>query len=163
MKITFQLQHPASKLPVAERICLQSRLKPVDVKSQLESVSPPHLQAGDIQRIWKSRRRPQRGQRSWCFQQAENSGESRADSAHGMQNEALKKAKPMVVVGTAGRIAELSRSGQLQMHQTGILVLDEVRRACSSRLRAMHILILNTIPGLSRPKPAVLTNTILMS
>ncbi len=32
----------------------------------------------------------------------------------------------MVVVGTPGRIAELSRSGQLQMHQTGILVLDEV-------------------------------------
>ena len=46
-----------------------------------------------------------------------------------LQNEALKRAKPMVVVGTPGRLAELSRAGQLQMHQTGILVLDEVCHA----------------------------------
>ncbi|KAK9863559.1 hypothetical protein WJX84_010176 [Apatococcus fuscideae] len=51
------------------------------------------------------------------------------------QNEALKKAKPMVVVGTPGRLAELSRSGQLQMHQTGILVLDEVDELLQTQFR----------------------------
>ena len=34
--------------------------------------------------------------------------------------------KPLVVVGTPGRLAELSRAGILQSHNTTILVLDEV-------------------------------------
>ena len=42
------------------------------------------------------------------------------------QVEAMKKNKPLLVVGTPGRLAELSRAGALQTHSTGILVLDEV-------------------------------------
>ena len=43
------------------------------------------------------------------------------------QLDALKKQKPLLVVGTPGRLAELSRSGALQTHGTRVLVLDEVR------------------------------------
>ena len=43
-----------------------------------------------------------------------------------LQAEALKLNKPLVVVGTPGRLAELSRLGTLQSHNTTILVLDEV-------------------------------------
>ncbi|KAK3280547.1 hypothetical protein CYMTET_11618 [Cymbomonas tetramitiformis] len=42
------------------------------------------------------------------------------------QKEGLRRNSPMVVVGTPGRICELSRSGHLGMHQTPLLVLDEV-------------------------------------
>ena len=42
------------------------------------------------------------------------------------QVEAIKQNKPLMVVGTPGRLAELSRSGALQTHPAGILVLDEV-------------------------------------
>ncbi|KAL6771157.1 hypothetical protein ACKKBF_B34165 [Auxenochlorella protothecoides x Auxenochlorella symbiontica] len=41
------------------------------------------------------------------------------------QQEALKEHRPWLVVGTPGRLAELSRAGALQTHHTGILVLDE--------------------------------------
>ena len=44
------------------------------------------------------------------------------------QVEAIKKNRPLLVVGTPGRLAELSRAGALQTHPTGILVLDEVRQ-----------------------------------
>ncbi len=43
-----------------------------------------------------------------------------------VQVEAIKQNKPLLVVGTPGRLAELSRSGALQTHPAGILVLDEV-------------------------------------
>ena len=43
-----------------------------------------------------------------------------------LQAEAMKMNKPLVVVGTPGRLAELSRLGTLQSHNTTILVLDEV-------------------------------------
>ncbi len=43
-----------------------------------------------------------------------------------MQAEAIKANKPLVVVGTPGRLAELSRAGILQSHDTPMLVLDEV-------------------------------------
>lgn len=42
------------------------------------------------------------------------------------QAEALKNHKPIMVVGTPGRLAELSLAGKLLMHPTGVLVLDEV-------------------------------------
>lgn len=42
------------------------------------------------------------------------------------QEEALKKNKPVIVVGTPGRIAEISASGKLQTHSCRYLVLDEV-------------------------------------
>lgn len=40
--------------------------------------------------------------------------------------EALRQEKPLVVVGTPGRLAEHSRTGVLQTHGCPILVLDEV-------------------------------------
>lgn len=43
-----------------------------------------------------------------------------------MQAEALKLNKPLMVVGTPGRLTELSRMGRLQTHSCPILVLDEV-------------------------------------
>lgn len=43
-----------------------------------------------------------------------------------MQIEAIQKNKPLVIVGTPGRLAELSRSGALLSHTCPILVLDEV-------------------------------------
>ena len=43
-----------------------------------------------------------------------------------MQAEALKLNKPLIVVGTPGRLTELSRMGRLQTHNCSILVLDEV-------------------------------------
>ena len=46
-----------------------------------------------------------------------------------LQAEAMKLNKPLVVVGTPGRLAELSRAGTLQSHNTTILVLDEVGQA----------------------------------
>ena len=45
-----------------------------------------------------------------------------------LQVEALKVHKPIMVVGTPGRLAELSLAGKLLMHPTGVLVLDEVSR-----------------------------------
>ncbi|KAL0051824.1 hypothetical protein WJX82_002704 [Trebouxia sp. C0006] len=42
------------------------------------------------------------------------------------QAEALKLNKPLMVVGTPGRLTELSRMGRLQTHSCPILVLDEV-------------------------------------
>ena len=44
------------------------------------------------------------------------------------QAEALKLNRPLLSVGTPGRLAEMSRMGVLQTHSTRILVLDEVRR-----------------------------------
>ena len=40
--------------------------------------------------------------------------------------EAIKQNRPLVVVGTPGRLAELSRAGTLQTHPASMLVLDEV-------------------------------------
>ncbi|XAR59785.1 RNA helicase [Bertholletia excelsa] len=42
------------------------------------------------------------------------------------QEEALKKNKPAIVVGTPGRIAEISAAGKLHTHGCSYLVLDEV-------------------------------------
>lgn len=48
---------------------------------------------------------------------------------HAGQAEALKLNKPLLVVGTPGRLTELSRMGKLHTHSCPILVLDEVRAA----------------------------------
>ncbi|GFQ01337.1 dead-box ATP-dependent RNA helicase 47b [Phtheirospermum japonicum] len=42
------------------------------------------------------------------------------------QEEALRKNKPVIVVGTPGRVAEISASGKLHTHSCRFLVLDEV-------------------------------------
>ncbi|KAG4950530.1 DEAD-box ATP-dependent RNA helicase 47, mitochondrial-like [Glycine soja] len=55
------------------------------------------------------------------------------------QEDALKKNKPAIVVGTPGRIAELSASGKLRTHGCRYLVLDEVDELLSFNFREdMH-------------------------
>ena len=51
------------------------------------------------------------------------------------QREALKLYKPLLVVGTPGRLAELSRDGTLQTHKCGILVLDEADQLLAPQFR----------------------------
>lgn len=55
------------------------------------------------------------------------------------QEEALKKNKPSIVVGTPGRIAEISAAGKLHTHGCRFLVLDEVDELLSFNFREdMH-------------------------
>lgn len=55
------------------------------------------------------------------------------------QEEALKKNKPLIVVGTPGRIAEISAAGKLHTHGCRFLVLDEVDELLSFNYREdMH-------------------------
>ncbi|GFY97344.1 P-loop containing nucleoside triphosphate hydrolases superfamily protein [Actinidia rufa] len=51
------------------------------------------------------------------------------------QEEALKKNKPAIVVGTPGRIAEISAAGKLPTHGCRFLVLDEVDELLSFNFR----------------------------
>ncbi|KAJ4823465.1 DEAD-box ATP-dependent RNA helicase 47, mitochondrial [Turnera subulata] len=51
------------------------------------------------------------------------------------QEEALKKNKPAIVVGTPGRIAEISAAGKLRTHNCRYLVLDEVDQLLSFNFR----------------------------
>jgi superfamily II DNA/RNA helicase len=55
------------------------------------------------------------------------------------QEEALKKNKPLIVVGTPGRISEISLAGKLHTHGCRVLVLDEVDELLSFNFREhMH-------------------------
>lgn len=55
------------------------------------------------------------------------------------QEEALKKNKPAIVVGTPGRIAEISATGKLHTHGCRYLVLDEIDELLSFNFREdMH-------------------------
>uniref|UniRef100_A0A0D9YVF4 RNA helicase n=1 Tax=Oryza glumipatula TaxID=40148 RepID=A0A0D9YVF4_9ORYZ len=55
------------------------------------------------------------------------------------QEEALKKNKPIIVVGTPGRISEISAAGKLHTHSCLFLVLDEVDQLLSFNYREdMH-------------------------
>eukprot|EP00899_Mesostigma_viride_P006667 jgi/Mesvir1/16000/Mv08303-RA.3 len=47
------------------------------------------------------------------------------------QEEALARNKPAIVVGTVGRLAEMSRTGKLQTHTARLLVLDEADKLLS--------------------------------
>ena len=51
------------------------------------------------------------------------------------QEEAVKRNKPCIVVGTPGRIADLSRAGKLQTHGCRFLVLDESDSLLSHKFR----------------------------
>jgi len=51
------------------------------------------------------------------------------------QAEALKTNRSLLVVGTPGRLAELSRSGALQTHATSFLVLDEADQLLAPQFR----------------------------
>ena len=58
------------------------------------------------------------------------------------QEEALRKNKPVIVVGTPGRIAEISASGKLHTHGCRYLVLDEVDELLSFNFREdMHRIV----------------------
>ncbi|KAJ0047746.1 hypothetical protein Pint_16084 [Pistacia integerrima] len=55
------------------------------------------------------------------------------------QEEALKKHKPAIVVGTPGRVAEISAAGKLRTHGCRFLVLDEIDELLSFNFReSMH-------------------------
>lgn len=55
------------------------------------------------------------------------------------QEEALRKNKPCIVVGTPGRISEISAAGKLHTHGCRFLVLDEVDQLLSFNFREdMH-------------------------
>ena len=51
------------------------------------------------------------------------------------QEEAIRRKRPLVVVGTPGRLAELSRSGILRTHGVGSLVVDEADDLLASNFR----------------------------
>ncbi|EFJ13363.1 hypothetical protein SELMODRAFT_23881, partial [Selaginella moellendorffii] len=51
------------------------------------------------------------------------------------QAEALKKNKPMIIVGTPGRISEFSRAGKLHTHGCRFLVFDEADQVLSMKYR----------------------------
>lgn len=51
------------------------------------------------------------------------------------QDEALKKNKPLIVVGTPGRISEISRDGKLHTHACRFLILDEADELLSIQYR----------------------------
>ena len=51
------------------------------------------------------------------------------------QEEAIRKKRPLIVVGTPGRLAELSRSGILQTHGVRTLVVDEADDLLASNFR----------------------------
>ncbi|KAI3522547.1 hypothetical protein L1887_00417 [Cichorium endivia] len=58
------------------------------------------------------------------------------------QEESLRKNKPLIVVGTPGRIAEISSSGKLHTHGCRYLVLDEIDQLLSFNFREdMHRII----------------------
>jgi superfamily II DNA/RNA helicase len=51
------------------------------------------------------------------------------------QEEAIRKKRPLIVVGTPGRLAELSRAGILQTHGVRTLVIDEADDLLASNFR----------------------------
>ncbi|KAF5816394.1 putative RNA helicase [Helianthus annuus] len=58
------------------------------------------------------------------------------------QEEALRKNKPVIVVGTPGRIAEISAAGKLHTHGCRHLVLDEIDQLLSFNFREdMHRIV----------------------
>ncbi|PIA27545.1 hypothetical protein AQUCO_07600010v1 [Aquilegia coerulea] len=70
------------------------------------------------------------------------------------QEEALKKNKPAIVVGTPGRIAEISAAGKLPTHGCQFLVLDEVDELLSFNFREdMHRILehVGKRPGGEKP------------
>ena len=51
------------------------------------------------------------------------------------QEEAIRRKRPLIVVGTPGRLAELSRTGILQTHGVKTLVVDEADDLLASNFR----------------------------
>lgn len=69
------------------------------------------------------------------------------------QEEALKKNKPIIGVGTPGRIAEISAAGKLHTHGCRFLVLDEVDQLLSFNYREDLHRILEHVGRRSGTKP----------
>ncbi|KAG1355205.1 DEAD-box ATP-dependent RNA helicase 47A [Cocos nucifera] len=69
------------------------------------------------------------------------------------QEEALKKNKPAIIVGTPGRIAEISAAGKLRTHGCRFLVLDEVDQLLSFNYREDMHRILEHVGRRSGAKP----------
>ena len=61
------------------------------------------------------------------------------------QEEALKFNKPAIVVGTPGRISDVSRTGRLQTHSCEMLVLDEADSLLSQKFRMDMLRILEHV------------------
>ncbi|XP_043721634.1 DEAD-box ATP-dependent RNA helicase 47A [Telopea speciosissima] len=70
------------------------------------------------------------------------------------QEEALKKNKPAIVVGTPGRIAEISAAGKLHTHGCRFLVFDEVDQLLSFNFREDMHRILEHVGRRSVPDPS---------
>ncbi|XP_077254050.1 P-loop containing nucleoside triphosphate hydrolases superfamily protein [Tasmannia lanceolata] len=70
------------------------------------------------------------------------------------QEEALKKNKPIIVVGTPGRIAEISAAGKLHTHGCHFLVLDEVDQLLSFNFREDMHRILEHVGRRSASEPS---------
>ncbi|ONK73639.1 uncharacterized protein A4U43_C04F33710 [Asparagus officinalis] len=70
------------------------------------------------------------------------------------QEEALKKNKPAIVVGTPGRISEISAAGKLHTHNCRFLVLDEVDQLLSFNYREDMHRILEHVGRKSGAKPS---------
>jgi superfamily II DNA/RNA helicase len=51
------------------------------------------------------------------------------------QREAMKLHRPVMVVGTPGRLAELSKDGSLQTHNCGLLIMDEIDQLLAPQFR----------------------------
>ncbi|KAL9245584.1 hypothetical protein vseg_019217 [Gypsophila vaccaria] len=79
------------------------------------------------------------------------------------QEEALKKNKPPIVVGTPGRIAEISASGKLHTHSCQFLVLDEVDQLLSFNFREDMHRILEHVGRKSGAGPLTGRRTIMVS
>ncbi|XP_050227392.1 DEAD-box ATP-dependent RNA helicase 47, mitochondrial [Mercurialis annua] len=69
------------------------------------------------------------------------------------QEEALRKNKPAIVVGTPGRISEISASGKLHTHNCRYLVLDEVDELLSFNFREDMHRILDHVGRKSSAEP----------
>ncbi|XP_054811116.1 DEAD-box ATP-dependent RNA helicase 47, mitochondrial [Prosopis cineraria] len=76
------------------------------------------------------------------------------------QEEALKKNKPAIVVGTPGRIAELSAAGKLHTHGCRYLVLDEVDELLSFNFREDLHRILEHVGRRSGADPRAQNSTV---
>ena len=65
------------------------------------------------------------------------------------QEEAVRKNKPIFVIGTPGRIADLSRAGKLQTHSCKMLILDEADALLSHKYRMDMLRILEHVGPMS--------------
>ncbi|CAK0785427.1 hypothetical protein CVIRNUC_008636 [Coccomyxa viridis] len=78
------------------------------------------------------------------------------------QAEAIKANKPLVIVGTPGRLAELSRDGTLQSHHTNMLVLDEVDQLLAVQFREDMVRIVEQVGRKARgPRQTLLVSATL--